>query len=98
MAYRIEYGPPVKKPASPVLRRFRFQLLTASLLFLFVLSVRLLWPAGTAKLREVLLPAEPSWTAQAAQDMVEQVRQGENLGDAVTAFCREVLNHAEFPR
>ena len=86
MGYRIVYGPEL-----PVRRRSRLGLWTAVFLLVFVTAVRLTWPVGTEHLRKVLQPAEE--TVQAFAQMVDEVENGQGMGEAVTAFCRSVVAH-----
>ena len=65
--------------------------MTACFLLLFLLGVRWTWPEGTALLRRTLIPEEPA--VSAFSRMVEQIQVGTPVGEAVTAFCREVVAH-----
>lgn len=95
MAYRIVYGP-MPKMVHPKREGYvRLQLLTAVFLLLFVLLVRQAWPEGTDMLRSILLPGEPGITEQSVQLMLEDIREGEPLGDAVAAFCRQIIENGE---
>lgn len=87
MGYRIVYGeePPVQRPRS------RLRLLTAAFGLAFLVLVGSFWPGGRALLRQVLLPGAGE---AALQQMAEQIRAGEPVGEAVTAFCRDVVAHA----
>ena len=38
-----------------------------------------------------LLPGDPEITGAALQTLIDKLRDGEALGEAVTAFCREVI-------
>ena len=93
MSYRIVYGPmpPVREArrSGPL----RFQVLTALFLLLFVLLVRQAWPEGTQTLRRFLIPGEPTVTEEAFSGMIGEIRAGEPVGDAVTAFCRQIMEH-----
>lgn len=89
MGYRIVYGedPFYKKPES----HFRLRLMTAAFALVFVLLVRCCWPQGTRLLRKALLPG----TQEAAfSRMAQEIRAGEPVGEAVTAFCRSVVQDA----
>lgn len=97
MEYRIDYGPvqPEKERAGG--RCWFFRPLTAAFLLVFVLTVRLCWPAGRETLRGVLLPDPDSPTAQAFALMVSDLSQGAPVGETVTAFCAELLEHGQNP-
>ena len=93
MSYRIVYGPERKAVKERDLSSLRFRSLIAGFLLLFALIVKLLWPEGTEVLREVMIPADLNATEQAFQCMMEDLRSGENLGDAITVFCRQIIEN-----
>lgn len=94
MAYRIEYSgcgaPAAKKPE----RFLRLQAMTAAFLLLFVLMVRAWFPAGAERLREVFLPKPPTATQDAFHTLLGDLRSGEPFGEALTAFCQQVIDDA----
>jgi hypothetical protein len=51
-----------------------------------VKSVGLQW------VREVLLPGDPAVTAAALEGFVLDIKEGDTLVDAITAFCQEIVN------
>lgn len=61
------------------------------------LLMRLIWPAGVDKLRQMVFPGDPEVTGRAAEQMVSQIHEGVPVGDAVQAFCREILDEAGYP-
>ena len=87
MGYRIVYAP------EPVLARRRrkcsLRIWTAVFALFFVTAVRFLWPEGTEQLRRVLIPQ--AQTVTAFSGMVEGIENGQAVGEAVTAFCRQVV-------
>ena len=90
MAYRVVYGPmPKAAPKGRSLPRVR--VLTAAWLLVFSLGVRQLWPEGREVLRQLLLPGEQTAAQTAFDGMLEELRAGETLGEAVTAFCRQIV-------
>ena len=88
MGYRIVYG---EEPT--IGRKSRLGLWTAVFLLIFVTAVRLAWPAGAEQLRAVLEPKGE--TVVAFSEMVANVGAGQGMGEAVTAFCRSVVNSAQ---
>lgn len=93
MAYRVVYGPAVKLECSRAKGSVRLRVLTALCFFTLVLMVKAAWPEGTALLREALLPRNTA--AQTAfQELAEHLKQGEPVGDSVTAFCRGIVEDA----
>ena len=96
MGYRIEYG-----PGRPARRRtqtgtLRLRILTAVFLLLFTLGVKHRWPEGQEQLQHYLLPdSSASVTQQAFSSLVSDLQSGIPLSDSVTAFCQEVIDHAD---
>ena len=90
MGYRVVYGddPFLEMPRS----RNRLGLMTAGCFLVFLIGVRWLWPQGTAVLEDIFLPDRG--TAAAFRQMTEEIGTGESLGDAVTAFCRTIVEDA----
>lgn len=95
MAYRIVYGEPIPKPVQVHSSPLRIQILTAGCLLTFLMLVKIWFPAGTRKLQEYLLPAQPSVTQQALDNLVMSVRCGNDFKDAFTVFCQEIITHDE---
>ena len=89
MGYKIVYGEDIK--ISPSSRGNRIRVLTAPFLMAFCLLTGALWPEGRELLRDVLLPGVPTATESAFHNLVNDLRVGEPLDDAVTAFCRRVI-------
>lgn len=89
MGYRIVYGKdPVCRTA---VETGRLRVMTAAAMLLFVVLVRCAWPEGREILQEVLIPEDRM--VAAFSDMVAQVDNGNGIGEAVTAFCRTVVEH-----
>lgn len=97
MGYMIAYDGSDTGKKYTVCRRSRLPELTFGFFLAFLLLTRLFWPAGAAQLRQFLLPGDPDVTQQAVTVLVQDLRAGEPVGDAVKAFCSEILIHAEYP-
>ena len=93
LSYRIVYGPMPDVPKAGKKGNVRLRVLTALFLLLFVLAVRQAWPEGSAVLRRCLIPGEPTATEEMFHGMVSDIRSGETLGQAVTAFCKELVEY-----
>ena len=52
---------------------------------------------GLTWVQEVLLPGDPDVTAAALEGMVEDLRQGDSLGQAIRAFCEEIIANGQLP-
>lgn len=94
MAYSIRYGSyqygreKKKKSARGLLA------MTAAFLIILALGINVFWLDGARLLRELILPFSDEQTVEAFREMVQQVGDGTRLTDAVTAFCREVIEGA----
>lgn len=95
MSYRIEYGPSIPKQFIHKRNPLRLQSMTAVCLLLFSLCVRRFFPAGTEKLHQLLLVDELSVTQEAVDAFMVDIRNGETLGDSLTAFCEYIIDHDE---
>ena len=95
MGYRIEYGPAIPTQYVHNTKPVRIQSMTAVCLLLFSLTVRLFFPAGTAQLREYLLPGELTVTQQAVDTLMDNIRNGESFENSVTTFCKYIIAHDE---
>ena len=95
MGYRIEYAPAFSPAKAERKHPLRLQLLCAVFLLLFILTVKSYWPAGTHRLQQLLLPQPATVAArQAFSELVTDLENGESFSDSITAFCREVIAHA----
>lgn len=90
MGYRITYENGVAKKETVRLRRFRWKRWGAGAVAV-ALAVALMIPAGRLWVRDLLLPGDEEVTAAALEGMVENIRSGEPVGEAVEAFCREII-------
>lgn len=94
MGYRVEYGP-VKKVRGLEKRFSRVSALTALFLLLFFLLAGNFWPRGAEVIRKLVFPGDPAVTASALEVMTDQLREGEELSDALHCFCVRILEGAE---
>ena len=95
MGYRIDYSTagslrqPLKKKTSWA----AFAALVCVLGLVF--GAMLIKNTAFAWVKMYLLPGDPAVTAAALDEMVEGLKRGQGVMDAVTAFCREILAHAQ---
>lgn len=94
MGYRIVYGPEIKAQPQRTGSSARLRTMIAAAFLLFSIIVRLTWQEGTEIMRQALLPGDLTVTEQAFSEMITDLRQGEPVADAVTVFCRTVLDEA----
>lgn len=93
MGYRIQYGPAQNKKYPLKVRAIKKKhlLLTAVMIAGFALSGLGMKYSNVVK--NWLLPGNPLVTEAAFNDMVADIRAGESVGDAVTAFCLEIMKN-----
>lgn len=94
MGYRIDYSftgatrMPVKK------REFWSGIAAAICICTLVLGAIVVKNTAFPWVRDYLLPGDPVVTAAALENMADSLKAGEPLLDAVTAFCREIVENA----
>lgn len=93
MGYRILYHSETMQVVKEKRKNTANRLITALLFFLLILGC--LKFVGWDKLMHYLLPGDPEVTETALSGMVESIRTGESVKDAITAFCLEILDHAK---
>lgn len=91
MSYKISYGEPSQKALHS---SFRLPVVAGLVLTLAILA-RIFYPDATKQLTEALLPVTSDSSQKAMEVFVENIKAGESFGDAVTAFCQEILNDAD---
>lgn len=91
MSYRIEYNPE-KNKMYPIAAKRNTKWLSIALCIMVALFV-LLKLDKNQTIKSLLLPGDPEITSSAFSSMVEDIRDGARLGDAVTAFCLEIINN-----
>ena len=68
----------------------KVQIVILTAIFLVVLIAFSVWQQGSSW----LLPGDPVVTENALQEMIDGLRDGQGLAEAVTTFCREVVSGA----
>lgn len=94
MGYRIEYGPQIGNPILRTGSNGRLRTMIAAAFLVFSLVVRVMWQEGTEVLQSILLPVDLTVTEQAFSVMLSDLRGGEPVADAVTVFCRTIIDGA----
>lgn len=88
MGYMIQYEP--EKNKKYPMRKNADRNVSASVLVALILVVCL----GIGLRTGLLLPGDPQVTANAFSQLVTNLTEGESIHDAMSAFCVEVLEHA----
>lgn len=97
MGYRIEYGATMKK----IITSNTHKLCTKKMMLLFIplsliLAVTLLW-GRVEVVRDFIIPGNSAVTEAAVSNLVNDLRAGETFGNAITAFCRVIIDNANIP-
>lgn len=88
MGYRIEYDSGGAKRQE--VRKKRFPVVWV---LLCAGAAALLIPGVRTAVWHWLLPGDGAMTAQALGELVTDLQTGEPFGEAVTVFCREIIQH-----
>ena len=94
MGYRISYGESVQKieiQEKPTGNKSNKKLFLIAAIVLVLLAV---W-SFSDRLTEYLIPVDPKITRSAVTTMVSDIGAGEPVGEAVTAFCKEIIAGAQ---
>ena len=91
MGYRIIYGQDGIK--TKLLPDRRMVVLRKWVILAFA-CVALVLSLSSKTVRHYLLPGDPVVTEKALQELVSDLRDGEKVSEAVTAFCQEILDNA----
>lgn len=91
MSYRIAYQS-IEKLRGAEKRRRSVGTLLGMGVVLGMLALSLGWPWCFARLRQWCLPGDPDTTVAALSRLQEDLRQGQPLTEALTAFCQQVMD------
>ena len=93
MGYRILYDNERMQINCDNSKHFGNRIISVMLICLLLLgSLKLI---GWDILKHYLLPGDPDITETAFNSMIENIRTGESVKDAVTAFCVEIIENAK---
>ena len=93
MGYKIQYNC-VGRKLEPK-KRSKAGIFAGLLVLLLVVAAVTVKSVGLQWVREVLLPGDPAVTAAALGGFVLDIKEGDTLVDAITAFCQEIVNGAK---
>ena len=93
MAYKIQYSPETRRRYPGVKIRNRIQRGSWVLLLLIVTAACLVQFYG---IPDLLIPGDPVVTREAAATMMNELKEGTSLNEAITVFCKEILHGAGF--
>lgn len=93
MGYRIMYSPE-KQNQYPQKAPRKLHSKTVWICAITAIAVFLASATGvTETIGDFLLPGDAAQIRQAAFGMIEQIRLGTPVGEAITAFCVEIVGH-----
>ena len=96
MAYQINYGPPFPKHRTGF--PLRLIVLTTCFFVLFLLAVKIIRPSIGEELTRFLLPFRNNTDFhQAVKVFFTDLKNGAPFYQSLTAFCQEIINHANIP-
>lgn len=89
MSYKIQYSPETSSlyPQTTVRKPFRVKRWLA----VMIAAVAALW-IHFYGIPNFVIPGDPEITKAAASALVEEIKNGETLNDAVTTFCKMILD------
>ena len=92
MGYQINYGPVKTKNSIRKKDKTVRVLLLAICIIALVIGLQV---SGAGNLLwKWMLPGDPEVTGAALDTMVQGLKEGSSVGDAITAFCREIIDNA----
>lgn len=92
MSYQISYG---MIPQETARRPRRWWYGAAGIVLALAVIARIFYPAETKQLTDALFPLTSESAQEALAVFKQNIRAGESLGDAVTAFCMEIIDDAD---
>lgn len=97
MSYSIHYGP--EKPSYLPKKKSYFGIIGAGIIVL-IIAISIGWsiPEYSEQFVHALFPWTRSDVQYALGELSQNVREGQPMSDAVTAFCREIIQNAEQPK
>ena len=95
MGYRINYDQIEVKNAKQKSQKGKW--ISVCLIVIALICAISIKVVGLEWVQTVLLPGDPAVTAAALEGMVENLREGYSLIEAVTEFCREIVSYATIP-
>ena len=91
MAYKIQYSPEKAHCYPSVTNHVKFKVGKWVILLLALAAAAWMRVNG---IPDFLIPGDPTVTKTAATTMMDELRAGVSVDDAVTTFCKEILHGA----
>ena len=91
MSYKISYG---EKNQNNGLKLRFWKVYLALFIIGLAVTARICFPNEVDQLTEVLFPLTSDSSQNALEVFAQNIKSGGSFGDAVTAFCEEIINEA----
>lgn len=98
MGYSIQYGKEMIKIQHPSKMSYKSKFLVTCLLISCIIIVFLSLTGGIDCMKQYILPGDADVTKAALNTLVSNLKNGEPIDGAVTAFCQEIYANATFPQ
>lgn len=92
MGYSVKYGEEKRRNLGSGVSWVRLRTMIAVGILTFAIAVHAFWPEGAEKLRSVFVPGPATLVETAVLDMVKDLKSGNNISDALTVFCSQILD------
>ena len=93
MSYKIQYSPETVKRYPQTKKTEKVNI--GKWVSLVLIIVTVLWLRING-IPDFLIPGDPDTTKAATAMLIDEIRNGSPVNDAVTVFCKEILYGADF--
>ena len=94
MGYRVVYGKTLEKTQFKDKKQQTTKQIAVWAVALFA-AIGICWIGWShPDIRHYLLPGDPEITGEALDQLIDNIKDGDSLSDAVTAFCKEIIDSA----
>jgi hypothetical protein len=94
MSYKISYGSMPRNAASKQKPQLRWAAIAVFIVTMAIFA-RSRYPAQIDQLTEALFPLTSASSREALDVFSQHIRDGETFGEAVTAFCMEIIHEGD---
>ncbi|MBR7123206.1 MAG: hypothetical protein IKC95_07120 [Oscillospiraceae bacterium] len=98
MAYRIRYGQALIKKHIIFENQIQFSKKLIPPLICFLVLCGGIVIAKSKAVQDFFLPGNPDVTRSAISGFVTDLKDGEPMKEAITTFCREIIDNAAYPK
>ncbi len=95
MGYHMDYEQIGQTRPQPTEKHRVSGVIAVVLICVLVMGAVAIKTVGLPWVETFLIPGDPEVTQAALQDMVSNLQEGQSIGEAVTAFCREIVENAK---